>query len=138
MSVLKFKGYVVNDMIYRKNSKFENENGKISLKPKLHEHDKVQDETIFVTLEVTAGSLEDKRMPFEASVSIQGEFEYIPEEDKDDFGITTFIKQNAVAILYPYVRTLMSNLTLASNENPAFLLPTINVSEVLERERQKD
>lgn len=135
MSVLKFKNYIVKEISYQKNLKFNKANKQITLKPSFYENDKIADGLILVDLKVSVGSLENTRMPFEAVVALQGKFEYVPEDDEDNFGLTTFIKQNAVAILYPYVRTMISNLTMASNEYPGFLLPTINVSEELKKQR---
>lgn len=51
--------------------------------------------------------------------------------DQAQVGIDTLINKNAVAILYPYVRALVSGITNASNEYPALILPTINVSQIL-------
>lgn len=51
--------------------------------------------------------------------------------DQAQVGIDTLINKNAVAILYSYVRALVSVITNASNEYPALILPTINVSQIL-------
>ncbi|RKD29993.1 hypothetical protein BG617_01670 [Lactiplantibacillus paraplantarum] len=70
-------------------------------------------------------------MPFRASITINGTFEFNVSEDDSGVGVDMLIRNNAVAILYPYARALIANLTLSSNEYPAVTLPTINVAKVL-------
>lgn len=41
---------------------------------------------------------------------------------------------NAIAILYPYVRSIISTYTTNSNVDP-IILPTINVVEMLKQEK---
>ncbi|WP_187331134.1 protein-export chaperone SecB, partial [Lactiplantibacillus plantarum] len=57
--------------------------------------------------------------------------------DHNQVGIDTLIKKNAVAILYPYVRSLVSGITNASNQFPALILPTINVAQLLDEQSNR-
>lgn len=130
MTVLKFNGYTVKEMRYRSNNNFKKRN-QVDLDPKLQATNEIENNNIIVNLSVTVGSLEDESMPFEASCSVQGKFEYKPEEDENNIGVDTFVRNNAVAILYPYVRAIIATLTTSSNEFPGYNMPTINVSEAL-------
>ena len=69
-----------------------------------------------------------KESPFEMSVSVVGIFEIgdIEENLKQEFA-----EKNSVAILFPYVRALISNYTAMANVNP-LILPPINVVKYIE------
>lgn len=130
MAVLEFNGYRVKEMSYKSNSKFKKEKN-LFLNPKLKVKNNVQDNKIEVNLNVTVGSLNDDSMPFEVKCSVEGIFVYNAEQDKNNMGVDAFVRNNAVAILYPYVRALVATLTTSSNEFPGYNMPTINVGEIL-------
>ncbi|MCI1632814.1 MAG: protein-export chaperone SecB [Liquorilactobacillus nagelii] len=48
------------------------------------------------------------------------------------------VRNNAVAILYPYARAIVATLTTTSNEFPGYNMPTINVNKVLAQQDEKD
>ena len=88
-------------------------------------------------MSVIVGSLEDKTIPFQVSCSIIGTFVYEPDEDATNVGLDALVRNNAVAILYPYVRAIIATLTTTSNEFPGYNMPTINVSELLAQQGEK-
>lgn len=135
-TVLEFKDYAVKEQSYKKNEKFKKTGQSITLNPQidLNIENDVKKDSILVNLGVRIGSLTDD--PFEVIVQVCGKFVYHIEKDTNHVGVDTLIRSNAVAILYPYVRSLVSGLTNTSNEYPAFLLPTINVAQVL-KEQEK-
>ncbi len=130
MTVLKFNGYTVKEMGYRNNPNFKKKKN-ISLTPEIQSNNEINDNKIIVNLSVKAGSISDESMPFEVTCSVQGKFEYNPDEDTNKVGVDTFIRNNSVAILYPYVRAIIATLTTTSNEFPGYNMPTINVAEIL-------
>lgn len=65
-----------------------------------------------------------KDLPYNIKVVYIGEFEYHGEE-KD--GIDKYL-DNAVAILFPYLRTLISSLTMIAGVRP-LVLPILNVQK---------
>lgn len=132
MAVLEFKGYSVKEQSYKRNEKFEQTQKEILLNPKIEISNQTVEDGILVTLGVQVGSL--KGDPFEVIVKISGEFHYHPDQDNDNIGVDYLIRTNAVAILYPYVRMIVSNLTNTSNEYPTFTLPTIDVAQVLKEQ----
>ena len=73
---------------------------------------------------------EEKIYPFRMTVEVEGYFEsnFDQQEDK----ISQYGK-NAVAILFPYVRALVSSFTSNANVTP-LILPTVNVNRLLEQE----
>ncbi|WP_125710678.1 protein-export chaperone SecB [Companilactobacillus zhongbaensis] len=133
MTVLEFKGYTVNEMNYKKNPNYiPGSSKKISLNPTFSSDNDISDNEIHVNLDIKVGSLKETSIPFEASCSVQGLFEYNPNEDEDDIGIDTFLRNNALAILYPYARAIIATLTTSSNEFPGYNLPTVNITKALE------
>jgi len=132
MAVLEFKSYSVNELSYKKNDLYQGTRQNINLDPEINIKNTLEQDSIIVTVNVQVGSQTDKQTPFMVTASISGEFAYHENEDHNQVGVDTLIKKNAVAILYPYVRSLVSNITNASNQFPALILPTINVTQVLE------
>ncbi|MCH5463435.1 hypothetical protein HC026_05230 [Lactobacillus sp. LC28-10] len=136
MSVLQFDGYKVTSMEYHRNTNFETPKEQITLDPKLKADHEVNDNHISVTLSLTVGSLTKKSIPFQVDCSVVGSFTYNPEEDKSEIGLDGFIRDNTVAILYPYVRAIIATLTTTSNEFPGYIMPTINVRQVLNQQNE--
>lgn len=132
MAVLEFKSYSVNELSYKKNDLYQGTRQNINIDPEIKINNTLAQDSIIVTVNVQIGSQTDKQAPFMVIASISGEFVYYENEDHNQAGVDTLIKKNAVAILYPYVRSLVSNITNASNQFPALILPTINVTQVLD------
>lgn len=138
MSVLEFRNYLVDDMKYIKNKNFRSKKDDIDLKPKVDVKLEAGDSEIKVFLKVIVGSLDSHDMPFEAGCTIVGDFMYHPEANTTGVNIKDLLGNNAVAILYPYARALISQLTQNSNEYPGYVLPTINVSELLKKQNSEE
>lgn len=135
MAILKFNGYTVKEMNYKRNPKFKpNKKNKVKLNPTFDSQNNIEKNKIIVDLKIKAGSVDDTSIPFLVSCSIQGIFEYNADEDKNNVGIDSFIHNNAVAILYPYARAIIATLTASSNEFPGYNMPTVNIAEVLKKE----
>lgn len=133
MAVLEFTGYRVNNMKYIRNKNFNKKTESIKMSPEISSNFNVKDDNkIIVSLAVTVGSTEQNSVPFQAECSVSGTFIYKVEEDETKVGLDKLIRNNAVAILYPYVRMIISNLTMNSNEYPNYNLPTINVGKLLQ------
>ncbi|KRM40507.1 hypothetical protein FC39_GL000530 [Lactobacillus hamsteri DSM 5661 = JCM 6256] len=99
--------------------------------PNLNTSFDVKEDKINVSLNVVVGSTENTSVPFQAECSLTGIFTYKYEEDQTKVGLDTLVRNNAVAILYPYIRAIISTLSMTSNEFPNYNLPTINVGKVL-------
>lgn len=131
MSILRFNGYKVQEMAYKRNAHYQPAKKQIELDPKITTKVDITDNDINITLTVMIGSLEKGSMPFQVRCSIIGNFTYNPVEDNTNIGIDTFVRRNAVAILYPYARAIIATLTTTSNEFPGYNMPTINVAKLL-------
>ena len=65
--------------------------------------------------------------PFFMSICLEGLFEL--SQDYLDYDINLFYS-NALSILYPYVRAIVSTYTAGANIKPV-ILPTINIKKML-------
>lgn len=89
--------------------------------------------TFKLTLEFLAiDESSDKKNPF---ISINLVSFFIFENVKKIEDIPDFFYSNCIAIIYPYVRAFVSNITLQANISP-FLLPTLNLSSLQDTLRQ--
>lgn len=54
-------------------------------------------------------------------------------KDKIISEMKNMLALNGNAILFPYVRSLVSDITLRTNQFPAYILPTMNFVELLNK-----
>lgn len=127
-SALLFKKYIVNQVFFKTNNKYEEPESGISIKmeitPKV-EVDEADKERMNVTLNCDIFSnAEENNYPFEMSVSLTGFF-------STKGGNTEAFVKNAIAILFPYIRAIVSTYTASANV-PPLILPAINVNKLIE------
>jgi len=81
------------------------------------------EKAFLLTLNVVA---KDKEQNLDLSLTIKGMFEY----DTDDMNeLIPYISMNAPAIMFPYIRAYISNITALGGTQP-IILPTLNVEGV--------
>lgn len=130
-SFLRFENYIVDSIVFKNNPNFEGD--EIEVKFNIDSDINVIDKGkgMLVSLEVDIFENATKNnYPFEMSVSLIGYFTMQGEEDD----IIRY-KRNAVAILYPYIRAIVTNYTANANVNP-LVLPTINVNKLIEEKNE--
>ena len=129
LSSLKFLNYIVNSVNYKTNDK-PNKNGTWKLNFDITNTTKISTEkdkmTITLAVNVFKG-IEDA--PFYIDVEITGYFELEGEDDISKY------EANAIAIMYPYLRAIVSNYTSSANVSPV-ILPAINVNAMLKRKEE--
>jgi preprotein translocase subunit SecB len=86
----------------------------------------------FIRLGVKLGDEQLIEHPFFVSATILGVFAIKTSKEIDEELILDFYKVNAVAILFPYLRSLVSDLTSKGSETP-IILPTMNVVEMIRK-----
>ena len=125
-SILQFTGYQVIKAEYSVNDIETNAGDKYVIKP-IYDRmiRKLGNNEYALFLEVRVGD-GDEPFPFRADVGIVGKFRY-SSVDHDE----TLLKKNAVAILFPYLRSTLTMLTSLANVNP-IILPTINLVKMFE------
>ena len=84
---------------------------------------KVDDDTAVVNLKFCINN-EKKDMPFSMEVDIEGLFHLENWEQPEQLPMITL---NAIAILFPYLRSIISMVTANANISP-YVLPVMNIS----------
>jgi preprotein translocase subunit SecB len=119
---LKFKNYFVNSVEFKTNTEFDAEE---NVKVKFNFNSKIEYEKdsnhadVLLSVNIFDEKEFDKS-PFILKIVITGQFLIEGEFKK------SLLEQNAVAILFPYIRSLVSLYTTNANF-PALILPPINV-----------
>ncbi|HBK67411.1 MAG TPA: hypothetical protein DDZ91_02100 [Firmicutes bacterium] len=133
-SNLRFINYVVNEIRFKYNDQFKMESVKINFNVKKNIAYNEQNNSAVVTLDVNVfDDCVENNYPFSFYVRVSGFFEVTNLESKDE---KMLIEANAIAILFPYVRSLISSFTVNANVSP-LILPPINVLKLFQKE-QKD
>ena len=148
-AVLQFKDYHVVETIYKFDPYFEEDNveednveednveeDNVDIKPrilfKLSVNNDNNKEAI-VGLGIEFGDIEMKNAPIYVKARVLGEFVINEmEQDLSEEQIIAFYKRNGVAILFPYLRSLVSDLTSKGSETP-IIIPTMNVAAMVNK-----
>ena len=126
-SVLTFEKYIVNNIKFEANNKYEN-HGNTPIELAIKSKTEQKEDGFNITLVLELFSLaEENNYPFHMELEVTGYFKVANNNAQID------LRPNAIAILYPYLRAIVSTYTSAANVN-ALILPTINVNKVLENE----
>lgn len=129
ISSLRFINYIVNDVKFKSN-KIQDDKKVLKLTFDIVNSTKVNKERdkmeIILKLNVFKGQEES---PFNMEVEISGFFELEGEDD-----ITRY-EANAIAIMYPYLRAIVSTYTASANISPV-ILPAINVNAMLKNRKE--
>lgn len=128
-SNLKFINYYVNNVEFYNNELFEE--GTIEIDMKMNKDIKYLDDdenTVLVTVnaKIFEGA-EKNNYPFTMNISITGIFQI---EDITDEHSKELAEVNSIAILFPYLRSLVSTYTANANV-PPLILPPINVLKLV-------
>lgn len=124
-SVLKFEKYIVNEIHFKFNKNYQEPEGGISIKMEILPKVEFNKGKMNVALSCDIfNDAEKNNYPFEMSVSLTGFFSTEGEK-------TEMFAKNAIAILFPYVRAIVSTYTASANV-PPLILPAINVNKLVE------
>ena len=89
---------------------------------------KIDENTLQVTLKYDIYNLENKQVPFTMSIIISSVFSLQNWEQESNKEIATV---NTVAILFPFMRSLIATITANANV-PPYILPVLNVAAWLD------
>ena len=119
------KNYIVKTMNFSINEDFQfNQDENINVNPEFKRQiRKVDDDTAVVNLKFCINN-EKKDMPFSMEVDIEGLFHLENWEQPEQLPMITL---NAIAILFPYLRSIISMVTANANISP-YVLPVMNIS----------
>lgn len=132
--VITFLDYRVVNVEFKLNQEFNGEE-EIDLEINVESDRVISDDgkQMVITLKLHVFDDKSESYPFTMFVELHGLFELSEEVDEKN------IKQyytNALAILYPYARTIVSNYTASANIEPV-ILPTINITKMINEDEKK-
>ena len=128
-SIMQFLDYKVEKLDYKmdKRFNFDSEN-KVQMEQNLGlEIQIVSDDEFIVKLEANIHGKDKMVVPFKMVISILGRFHL--EKWQETTEKQNMVKYNAPAILFPYLRATITNVTAAANISP-YVLPLLNLYEV--------
>ncbi|MFT8410707.1 MAG: protein-export chaperone SecB [Schleiferilactobacillus perolens] len=137
MAVIKFDDYEVNSLKYERNSNYDDKSNISSFKykPEFEVTSGVNEEEHKATVRLVFKTPAD--FPFHVEADISGHFTYNPDEDEAQIGFKRLLNVNGSAIMFPYLRALVSQITGMSNEFPSLILPTINLAAYFDQQEKK-
>lgn len=132
-SCLTLKNYIVKTMNFSINEDFQfDQNITISINPEFKRQiRKIDNDTACVNLGFYINNAKND-MPFSMEINIEGLFHLENWEHPDQLPIIT---SNAIAILFPYLRTIVSMVTANANISP-YVLPVMNITALFEENNQ--
>ena len=135
-SSLKFNNYIVDTIEFNTNFEFSGKDKDKDIDFDIDSDCYFEENNFVIALDLTIfPESKERDYPFTMRVKIVGLFEVDPqinEETKKDFA-----ERNSIAILFPYVRALVSVYSLNANIGN-LILPPINVVKYLENKRKQD
>ncbi len=128
-SVLRFIRYEVNEIYFKNNGNFKLNKEGTPIDLKIIPTVDIEDNNMNITLQIVIfEGAEQNNKPFDMKVNITGYF--MAEGCNPET-----LKANAIAILYPYARAIVSTYTANANITP-LILPTINVNKLIEDQKE--
>ncbi len=140
MAGIEFHNYHLNEISYIRNDNFDPSDGTITLDIKpivdLKYNDKSKEDKALVNFDLILGSLEDPKAAFQVVLKMTAHFSYNKDES-DGRSFEQYLLENATAILYSYMRPMVSDIIMRANEFPNYILPVLNVTALLEEENKE-
>lgn len=127
-SEMKLLNYKVIKTTFELNEAFEFKTSKIDIQPSFNRDIvRIDDQHYKITLGIKISKEVNKNpIPFESEVVISSVFE-LPNLESE--AANSIAVNNATAIMFPYLRTLMATITMNGNV-PPYMLPVMNVSKL--------
>ena len=119
-SKLSFMNYRVKQVQLTQNEEFKSNGEPINVEFEMKHTTKIEKNDMFIEIKLNVfKNAEKKNYPFEIKVTLEGHFR-VEGNDIEAF------EMNGIALLYPYIRAIISTYTSNSNM-PTLILPPINV-----------
>ncbi|AKX93417.1 protein translocase subunit secB [Moorella thermoacetica] len=136
-SHLIFRGYKVLYLSYKLNQNFKSQKNKsIPLDFKVRTESTVDETNNEITVDLFCNIFEEgpeKDNPFHLKVNLRGWFKASSSVEKNE--LYRYAEINAPAILFPFLRTVVSSVTMAANVPPV-ILPLVNINRLNEIQKQ--
>lgn len=102
-------------------------NGKYNVKPILkRDINKIDDENYVLRLMFLLKDDEDNKAPFDIELIIVGEYELKSDSEEE---LNVFLKNNAIQILFPYLRSTLSSAMASLMINP-IIIPIMDARNI--------
>lgn len=129
-SELRFNDFSIDKMFFLKNHKFTSSEEEIELDFSLSAEASIsseKDESIIIlNCKIYENDFDEHHVPFYLDLSMRGYFQCSQDSNIEDFQF------NGMAILLPYLRSIITSFTAQSGISPV-ILPPINVFKVFKR-----
>lgn len=133
MSGFKFLGYVVDKIDFKLNSDYDKKEARLdfNLECNIKTDKELKKGSVNLVLKFLKNS-ENIGTFFDLEISLTGFFESL---DMEEEGFKKMLNLNGVALLFPFLRSAIADITKTANI-PPLLLPVINVHKMLENFQQ--
>lgn len=126
------KSTFTTDRLEIRNNHIQGQN--FRLKPKIsRKTGKIRDNVFYTALKLEITSTEEELFPIDIFIDFRGIYEFTPGDDEES--ILHFLKNDAVQVMFPYLRSTMTNLTTTAMM-PPIILPIIDVSKLFPDDRE--
>lgn len=127
--IIRFKNYKIHRIDYQviDQQQYKKEFGKANVRVGLGIGSKIKEHTGIVQIKVTFGNHSDEELYRKCYLEVEAFFE-VSEELKEIEKIKKYLAVNGSAMLYPYVRMIVSMIT-ALDDSKVKLLPTLNFTD---------
>jgi len=127
---LKFKKYIVNSIDFKYNPEYTG--AKANMDINFSNSMSVRNNEAQVSLNCTLFQKAKKEeKPFHLEVHMTGIFEFQTELQSEE--LNKILRQQALNLLFPYLRALISNIT-GNTGLPPIILPLINVNQLIQNQ----
>ncbi|UXS29556.1 protein-export chaperone SecB [Staphylococcus delphini] len=133
MASIGFKNYNFRNFSYRVNENLEIENiDRFEVESDFSAKIAFEDNQAYIIMDCQIGN-DDISCPFIINVELTGVFdiEFEKDDEQDIEQLKELLSQNAIAILYPYIRSLVSDITSKANSFDTFIIPVANIAKVM-------
>ncbi|HEC2146362.1 TPA: protein-export chaperone SecB [Staphylococcus delphini] len=133
MASIGFKNYNFRNFSYRVNENLEIENiDRFEVESDFSAKIAFEDNQAYIIMDCQIGN-DDISCPFIINVELTGVFdiEFEKDDEQDIEQLKELLSQNAIAILYPYIRSLVSDITSKANSFDTFIMPVANIAKVM-------
>ncbi|MDW4410443.1 preprotein translocase subunit SecB [Staphylococcus cohnii] len=131
MATISFGNYNVSEMSYKENKNLNMEKTEqFNVENDFSAKVAFTDEKAYIILDCNIGD-ESEDCPFIINLKMKAyfdlEFDSEKQDDRDE--IKRLLSVNAIAILYPYIRSIVTDLTSKSNTFEPFIMPVVNIAK---------
>lgn len=132
-SVLRFDKYIVKSISFQANEKCYCMENQVELDFDFDIRSSIEENKLVIELSsIIFPDAVTQNYPFEMEVVLKGFFSIDSADNNVDI---SFFKTNAVAILFPYLRAIVSSYTANANIAPV-ILPAMNINEYIRKKYQ--